>query len=52
MILKEFPLGFLISAENMDVDQRLEAKESQIHQLRVEMISPTDQIGSLVIEYR
>jgi hypothetical protein len=44
--------GFLISAENMDVDQRLEAKESQIHQLRVEMISPTDQIGSLVIEYR
>ena len=36
----------------MDVDQRLEPRESQIHQLRVEMISPTDQIGSLVIEYR
>jgi len=44
--------GFLISAENMDVDQRLEPRESQVHQLRVEMISPTDQIGSLVIEYR
>jgi len=42
----------MINAENTEIEQQINSLDTQTHKLRVQMISPSDQIGTFIIEYR
>ena len=47
-----FPSGFLINAENEEIEQNINPRDNQTHHLIVQMVTPSDQIGVFIIEYR
>jgi len=56
--MKEFSVtyksapGFLINAENEEIEQNINPRDNQTHHLIVQMVTPSDQIGVFIIEYR
>ena len=46
------PLGFVVSAETTEVEQKLNPRGSQVHKLNAEMTAHSDRIGIMIIEYR
>ncbi len=45
-------LGFEIHAESIEAEQRIAGGDILVHNLMVELLLPSDQIGSFVVEFR